>query len=375
MFSTTSMDEPLTSHPTDSELDTFVRRTATASALIQLDRHLAGCPPCRARLQQCAGLDSVFAHLRADLAATLPPEHLSEEAIQTAAMGETPAEVAEHLRACALCGAEVDDLRRFITSERSRGRLHRPSLWAVAAAALMVASTAVVWQVVHRRKQPELASSLNDAGGVVGLDRAGKLHTPASWPPEYAAVVTQAIANGRLESEPIASLGRKPEFLLGESARQAQFSLHHPIGEAVATDHPEFSWAALSSASTYRVSVYDESFRKIAASSDLSSNTWTGIQPLPAGHAYYWTVTARVGTHDVREPVPPAPEAKFVVLAKDRIEQLHEAERRYPDAHLLLAALFAKAGAFTEASRQLTALQRANPESDLVRRLSASLGQ
>jgi hypothetical protein len=61
------------------------------------------------------------------------------------------------------------------------------------------------------------------------------------------------------------------------------------------------------------------------------------------------------------------------VLAQARMDQLQAAERQYPDAHLLLAALYAQAGAFSGARRHLAALQQENPNSDLVRKLSASV--
>ena len=109
--------------------------------------------------------------------------------------------------------------------------------------------------------------------------------------------------------------------------------------------------------------------------SEPTSNAWVVTQSLTPGQVYSWTVTARVGARDIREPVPPAPEAKFAVLSKARIDRLREAERQYPGAHLLLAALYAEAGAFWDARRHLAVLQQANPDSDLVRRRSASLGQ
>ncbi|HTB20159.1 MAG TPA: tetratricopeptide repeat protein [Bryobacteraceae bacterium] len=367
------MGEPLLSHPSDAELDAFVQRTSPAPVLIQTDRHLAECSQCRGRVQARAGLDAQCTWLRADLAAALPADHLSEEAIQAAALGQSSPEAAEHLRSCPACRAEIDDLRLFIAAQRSPGRPRRTRLWAAAAAVLVVASTAAIWKIVQPAGQPELVVTVRDSRGVVAVDRAGVLHTPISLPPDYTALVTQSLKTGKLDSPAMAGLARKPEFLLGDSTKQTQFALRQPVGETVATPQPEFSWTALLGATAYRVNIYDENFRGVAASPNLTSTTWMASQPLTPGQTYSWTVTARVGGRDVREPVPPAPEARFAVLAQARMDQLQAAERQYPDAHLLLAALYAQAGAFSGARRHLAALQQENPNSDLVRKLSASV--
>ena len=367
------MSEHLTSHLSDTELDAFVHRISPAPVLIQLDRHLAGCSQCRGRMQQRAGLDATVPWLRTDLAAVLPQDHLSEEAIQAAAMGEPSPEAVEHLRSCAACRAETDDLRQFIAAQRSSRRPRLSWLWVAAAAVLVVAFAATVWKIVQSREQPELIASVHDSGGVLGIDRDGVLHGPVSLPADFTGLVARAMTTGRFDSSSVAGLSRKPEFLLGDSTKQTPFALLHPIGETVATPQPEFSWTALPGAIGYRVNIYDVNFRKITSSPNLTSTTWIGTQPLAPGQVYSWTVIARVGAREIREPVPPAPEAKFAVLAQARMDRLRETERQYPGAHLLLAALYAEAGAFSDARRHLAVLQQANPDSDLVRRLSASL--
>jgi hypothetical protein len=368
------MGEPLTSHLSDTELDAFVQRTSPAPILIQLDRHLAGCPQCRGRVQQRAGLDAAVSWLRTDLAAVLPQDHLSEEAIQAAAMSEPSPEAGEHLRNCPACRAETDDLRQFIAAQRPSRRPRLSRLWVAAAAVLVVASAATIWKIDQSRGQLELIASVHDSGGVLGIDRAGVLHGPVSLPADFTGLVARAMTTGRFDSAAVVGV-RKQEFLLGGSTKQTQFVLRYPIGETVATAQPEFSWTALPGATGYRVNIYDKNFRKIASSPNLNSTAWIGAQPLAPGQVYSWTVTARVGARDIREPEPPAPEAKFAVLAQARMDRLREAERQYPAAHLLLAALYAEAGAFSDARRHLAALQQANPDSDLVRRLSVSLPQ
>ena len=336
---------------------------------------MAGCSQCRGRVQQRAGLDATVSWLRTDLSAAPPRDHLSEEAIQAAAMGEPSPEAVEHLRNCPACRTEMDDLRQFIAAQRSSRRPRLFPLWAAAAAVLVVASAADLWKIVQPQRQPELVVTLRDSGGIVGVDRAGVLHEPVSLPADYTSFGCSGHEGRKTRLRGCGGRRGKRNFCWVSQRGRLQFALRYPIGETVATGQPEFSWTMLPGATAYRVNIYDENFHKIASSPSLTSTTWVCMPPLMPGQVYSWTVTARVGARDIREPVPPAPEAKFAVLAQARMDRLRETERQFPGAHLLLAALYAEAGVFSDARRHLAALQQANPDSDLVRRLSASLRQ
>jgi hypothetical protein len=61
------------------------------------------------------------------------------------------------------------------------------------------------------------------------------------------------------------------------------------------------------------------------------------------------------------------------VLAPDEVERLSDARRRFPNSHLLLAALYARAGALEEARAELKILGSADPGSTLVPQLEKSL--
>ncbi len=193
-------------------------------------------------------------------------------------------------------------------------------------------------------------------------------------PPEYAEIVAQARSSGRLEVAPaIAALSRSKEQPLGDLIQGSGFSLTHPVNEASISDRPRFSWSVLFGADNYRVNIYDENFGKVAESPEISSTSWTPSQALDPSHTYSWTVTARIGKREIREPVPPSPEARFKVLSPSQASQLREAAQKYPNDHLLLAALYAKAGAIDDARRELKALAANDPGSDLPRRLANSL--
>ena len=350
----------MTPHPSDSELDAFLRRTSAPADLITVDGHLSECAPCRSRVEERMGVDRSIAWLQADVRGHLRQDHLSEETIVAVAGGEVIPEAADHLRTCAACRSELDDLLKFAAKKPAPGANRSLRIWAIAAAILIAVMAPLLWIWTQRAPHQEVAGGLRDGGG--------------SLPPDYAAMVEQSRRTGQLAIGGIAaSLGRKQEVLLGRAASENRFALQRPIAEAVLTGRPQFSWQALAGASTYRVEVYDEQFRKARESPDLSATTWTPAAALPGGNIYSWVVTAHAGSEEVREPVPPSSEAKFAVLAPIEIERLNDARQRFPDAHLLLATLYARLGALEEARAELKILEAANPGSTLVPQLEKSL--
>ena len=88
----------------------------------------------------------------------------------------------------------------------------------------------------------------------------------------------------------------------------------------------------------------------------------------PAGFtAEQLTVLAAV-LQDRRLPVPAAPDASAALQ-----EKAAAVEKVNPQAHLLLAALYRKAGQTEAAKQQLEQLIGENPDSTLVRELEKSL--
>ena len=187
------MGDPLISHPAIWNSMALSSEPRRCPGLIQLDRHMAGCSQCRGRVRQRAGLDATVSWLRADLAAVLPQDHLSEEAIQAAAAGEPSPEANEHLRHCPACRAEMDDLRQFIASQRSPGRPRFFRLWVAAAAVFVIAAAGTAWKIVQSRGEPELIASVHDDGGILGIDRTGVLHAPVALPSDSSSLVARAL--------------------------------------------------------------------------------------------------------------------------------------------------------------------------------------
>jgi len=109
------------------------------------------------------------------------------------------------------------------------------------------------------------------------------------------------------------------------------------------------------------VAVFDENFEKVMESPALTGTEWEPDRPLPRGRIYNWQVTATIGGKTVHAPTPPAPEARFQVVAQEIADQMEAARRDHPDNHVLLAALYAKAGALADAGRELHLLAAVDP--------------
>src|SRR4029077_9817890 len=105
-----------------------------------------------------------------------------------------------------------------------------------------------------------------------------------------------------------------------------------------------------------------------AVSPQLTSNLWTS-PPLSRGRVYAWQVKATKEGQEVTAPRPPAPQAKFRVLDQAKTDEIVRARRAYPSSHLTLGLLYANAGLLREAEQELRLLQKANPDSEIVRSL------
>jgi hypothetical protein len=92
-------------------------------------------------------------------------------------------------------------------------------------------------------------------------------------------------------------------------------------------------------------------------------------EPLKRGEVYLWQVKAIKDGRTVVTPSPPAPSAKFLVLGRAESDELSRARRDYGSSHLTLGLLYARSGLLDDAERELRALQRINPNSELARQL------
>jgi anti-sigma factor RsiW len=341
--------------------------------------------------------------------------------------GEEKQVVTDHLASCERCTLAVDDLRAFRNQvapalEReyhpatvpnpAASRWHRlaafpPSPWlrspvlafGSALAVLLLAVTGLlIWQKLQQEETKQEAAvtppsptaptpapavtptpssppapviaELNDGEGRVVLDREGKLSGADHLPPDYQRMVKEALTRQRLEKSPLlAGLARPGSPLMSSGKQGRGFSVVEPVGKVLLADRPTFRWTPLDGATGYVVEVYDEKFNLAAASPQLTDNSWAVPQPLKRGGTYAWQVKAVKDGQEFRSPRPPEPQAKFRILDQARANELAQARQAYPSSHLALGLLYGQAGLVEEAEQEFRALEKANPDSALVRRL------
>jgi anti-sigma factor RsiW len=349
-------------------------------------------------------------------------------------VGEDPHSVKDHLAVCQQCSLAVEDLRAFrnevapnldreyrpdsipVTTERRQRRLPsflpgswwRPRLaFGFALAVLLLSLTGwLIWRAQRKTEESrtevtvvapttqattadgpsvtavdspgpeseaEAIAELNDGESRVRLDRDGNLSGVDNLPPAYQRKIKQALRTQHIERSVMLSGLNRPESALMTSDEHAnEFSVSEPIGKVTLSDRPTFQWTQLEGASAYVIEIYDENFNLVTASAPLTAATWTAVQPLRRGGIYSWQVKATKAGQEFRAPRPPARQAKFRVLDGDRAEELAKAQRAYASSHLTMGLLYADAGLLDQAEREFRALQRANPQSAVAKKL---LGQ
>jgi hypothetical protein len=396
-------------HLTLEQVNTYVKQRLTPTELIEVDAHLAECEVCRNRLE--AALPASAVALYSDWQREAAPEpHLSAEQMadyvdDTLNHAETLA-VSDHLATCHQCAHEINDLRKFAATEavpkpvvvpstswweKLREWMSVPAVgWAMAALLLVVLAGWLMRmrpteapQIVQQGETPTplpvlsptpnvpeikpLLAQLNDGGNKVMLDEQGNLSGVAGWSPDQQQLVKSALTTQRLERPAaLADLQRRGSSLMGADDQGHRFALQAPTGKVVLSERPTFKWSPLAGATSYVVEVYDEQFNLVAQSEAISQARWTPPRPLVRGKVYAWQVKATKAGQTVTAPAPPAPQARFRVVASNQAQEINHAKRT--EAHLPLALLYLQAGLLDEAEAEFRTLQKANPESEIVRR-------
>ncbi len=216
----------------------------------------------------------------------------------------------------------------------------------------------------------EIAQTLYDGGRIVALDNQGNLTGVESAPPHIQQAIRETLSEDQAGVSPeLRSLRGRAGVLVGGSGEGISFALLSPVGAVVETDRPTFRWRQLNGAATYALDVYDASLKNVAAIKGLSATHWTAVHRLKRNEVYTWQVTAVKDGQEITSPVPPAPEAKFLVLDQTRADELSAAKKSYPTSHLILGAVYKKAGLLDDAEREFKALLSANPHSPVAQKL------
>lgn len=415
-------------HLTQKQIEDYSRNRLPAAELLAASDHLDQCEMCRERVAAGLDVDATFfawreealaengnahAHLTSEQTAEYVDKNLSGEELQV---------VNDHLSSCEQCAFAVDDLRAFRNQiapslDREYGPMQVvpasswrekfaslfrvspvPAFGAAALAIVVVSFIAwAVWRTTREQKrdvvvvvptpsmqpspsaapsievQPEPApvvAQLNDGAGVVSVDQEGKLSGADNLPPSYQQLVKRALTSQKIErSSQLQGLTRPSSVLMGENDQAREFSVLEPAGIVSLSDRPAFRWSRFEGAGNYVVEIYDEQFKLVTSSPQVTTLSWTPAQSLPRGRVYSWQVKALKDGQEITVPRPPAPQAKFRVIDQAKMNEIVRARRTYGSSHLTLALLYADAGLLKEAEQELRILQKQNPQSEMVRNL------
>jgi hypothetical protein len=334
------------------EIEQYRLRQLDAGALLAVDDHLAQCAACRA-------LVSPPASVVQGVKQAIPSTHLDDAQLEAYAEGRLsdshPAR--EHLKACARCCEEAEDLRAFALQRRAkrardswRGRIPLAGLAAVACVLAVI-----------------LFLQIKPRAGAQRSARAIAPSTAAALPADLAQLKREALASGFVAPPPaIAALSGQRGALLGPGV-EGPLKLESPIATAVVTLRPEFRWAPVEAAGWYEVSVFDANFEPVVSSGKLHESHWTPARDLPAGKEFLWQLEVSVNSRRNSAPKPPEPEARFATLAAADAARLADFAARYGADHILMGALYARAGALLDARREWrAAISDGHPEAGIL---------
>lgn len=400
-------------HLTQKQLEDYSQNRLRAAELLAASDHLDTCEACRARVEAVVNVDAAFfalrdeafaengnasAHLTSEQAAEYVDRNLSGDVLQF---------VTDHVSSCEQCAFAVDDLRAFRNEiapslDREYGPLNvtpvvreswrqrfaslfrvspMPAFGAAALAVLLLSFIAwIVWRAPKEQKQEVVvvpSPSLQPSPSVVPSVEVQPEPAPVvaqlndgPVPPAYQELVQKALTSQRIErSSQLQGLTRPSSSLMGGNETGREFSLLAPVGTVLTSDRPAFRWSKFEGASGYVVEVYDDQFKLVLSSPEVTSVSWTATQSLPRGKVYSWQVKATKDGQEVTVPRPPAPQAKFRVMDQGRLKEIANAKRAYGSSHLTMGLLYAQAGLLNEAEQELQIVQRANPDSQIVRSL------
>lgn len=402
-------------HLSQKQIEDYSQNHLRGAELLAASDHLDECESCRARVEGALDVDAAFFAVREEAFAGEVGGHLTSEQaaeyVDKNLAGDELQFVTDHVSSCEQCAFAVDDLRAFRNQiapslDREYGPAHVAPVvkesWrqrfvslfrvspvpAFGAAALAIMALLfvgwVVWRMPKKDNEelviirpsppsepsPSVAPSLEVQPEPVPV--VAQLNDGAV-PPAYQELVRKALTSQRIErSSQLQGLTRPSSSLMGSNEKQ-EFSVLGPAGIVMMSDRPAFRWSRLEGATGYVVEVYDSQFKRVVESPEITTLSWRSTESLPRGQVYSWQVKAVKDGQEVTVPRPPAPQARFRVVDQESFNEISRAKRDYGSSHLTLALLYAKAGLLNEAGQELRVLRRANPQSEIVRKLLRQL--
>ena len=236
-------------------------------------------------------------------------------------------------------------------------RFERRFIPLLAAAAILVVALGARWIMSHHRP-PEVPAgetviaSLMDGAGQVILTQSGRVLLPdRSLPPGVlAASVKDLLTNGVVQQPariPLTTMAGMDLEERGPSGEPVEDPvLVSPVGTAVRSTRPAFSWRPVQGATHYMLYITDRNKKLVwkGSSGGATSLALPSRGPeLVRGEAYLWQVEALV-----RDEARLSGWDVFVVLDEDGLQALTADERLYPDSALLLGALYERHGLYDD---------------------------
>ena len=163
---------------------------------------------------------------------------------------------------------------------------------------------------------------------------------------------------------------------MGGGTEGKTFVLKWPIGTVIREQRPKFNWTELhEGADSYVVMVRDLVKDEIVAFTDhpVKNTTWTPDRPLDRGRLYGWLVIATKDGKEVAH-APAAGMGRFKILDETGERLLEQAEIYAPGSRLVRGILLYRLGLVAEAQQDLAQLERANPDSKIVKALHNRVG-
>jgi hypothetical protein len=398
-------------HLSTEEIRGYLRRRLTRDDFDRVGEHVHSCQTCYqnflAELQERFPIE-----IDLDELAGLKGWHLEGEELTAyveGRMDELNFECASlHLEECGSCMEKTSsafEYRLEYPRLRRSARRKEPSTWSryhpsfqpmslprlqLAAAAVLVLGLALfMWALLQPRSEkpqvagvpqserpspdftPEQPTVPVQPGPGIGSDIDDKIDGAA---PGQMAANSREQGAGREEDEieraliakdlamppAIEMLDRTPAIAIrGNRAPIQSFTIVRPFTTVINNDRPAFSWTALSGATSYTVSVYDDDLHLVRTSEPLEDTQWSMPDRLEAGIVYTWTVTALKDGQEIIAPASPA-RAEFKLLGKPELRKLNRMVSR-TTSHAARGVLYAKAGLLDEAEKEFQTHLRLRP--------------
>jgi hypothetical protein len=299
------------------------------------------------------------------------PGYETLEALVDGRLDEVDQEVVQsHISLCSLCAEDLADLRATRDSLQAIAPI-RSTRWRIPAIA--AAAAAVLIAVWIAREPAAPVEPPQAAAPPTQIPPVAVATAPDLFSADERALIDRIIAANRLEiPESIAGLRGTPGTLLG-SNRGTTLAPIAPLGTAVTSLRPSFSWSPVRGAQAYSVAVYDDRFKEVAKSPRITETTWVATGDLPRDRSLSWQVTAHLNGSNVVGPAPPQPEARFRILDQAAADAAAALRARLTSRPLELAILLARAGLVQDAADQLRRAEADAATASAARALRATL--